>query len=89
MAYPLSVNFIEKKQRNETRKVEKFNTIKIAITAEPMESNLNEAENFSFLGLHEDFAIFIDPATQIPIQVSGNIPTVGKADLRLTKVRLR
>jgi hypothetical protein len=87
--YPLSVNFIEKIQQNTIRKEESINAIKIAIDAEPMESELNEIEDFSFLGLHKDIAIYIDPVSHFPIQVSGIIPTIGNAHLWLTQGRLR
>ena len=87
--YPLTVNFIEKTKQNEIRKEEQINAIKIAIAAEPMESDLEEPEDFSFLGLHKDLAIYIDSATHIPVQISGTIPTVGQADLKLDKVLLK
>jgi hypothetical protein len=86
--YPINVNFIDKTQQNAIRKEESINALKIAITAEPMESDLNEVENFSFLGLHKDIAIYLDPATRLPIQVSGIIPTIGRAHLNLIEVRL-
>jgi hypothetical protein len=85
--YPISVNFIEANQERKIRKEERVNTIKIAISAEPMESDLNEDENFSFLGLHKDIAIYIDPATHFPVQVSGIIPTIGAVDLKLSEVQ--
>jgi len=87
--YPLNANFIDKTQQKTIRKEESVNAIKIAIAAEPLESDLNQVENFSFLGLHKDIAIYIDPATRLPVQVSGIIATVGNAHLKLTEVRLR
>jgi hypothetical protein len=39
--------------------------------------------------LNEDIAIYFDPATRLPIQVSGIISTVGNAHLELTEVHLR
>lgn len=87
--YPLNVSFFDKTRQNITRKEGRINTVKIAMNAEAMESDLNEVENFSFLGLHEDIVIYFDPATRLPIQVSGIIPTIGNAHLKLTEVRLR
>jgi len=87
--YPISVNFGEKAQQREIRKEERIDALKIAINAEPMESDLDEVENFSFLGLHEDISIYIDPQTALPIQVSGIIPTVGRAHLKLVEVGLK
>jgi hypothetical protein len=87
--YPLNANFIDMTQQNAIRKEERIKALKIAITAEPMESDLKESENFSFLGLHQDIAIYIDPATHLPIQVSGIIPTIGKVHLKLSAVQMR
>jgi hypothetical protein len=87
--YPLRANFIEKSPQNTIRNEESINAIKIAMSAEPIESDLDEVENFSFLGLYKDIAIYFDPATRLPIQVSGIIYTVGNARLELMEVRLR
>lgn len=84
----LKADYFEKSQGNKVRIEKEVDTLKVALDAEPMESNLNEMENFSFLGLHKDISIYIDPITHLPIQVSGTIPTVGKAHLNLVEVRL-
>jgi hypothetical protein len=85
--YPVSVNFIEKRQQDEIRKTERDSAIKIGVKAEPLESDLKPVENFSFLGLHQDISIFIDPATQLPLQASGIITGVGKAELKLNEMK--
>jgi hypothetical protein len=87
--YPLTVNFIQKTQPNKIGKEETTKAIKIAISAEPMESNLKEPEDFSFLGLHQDTAIYIDSATNFPVQISGIIPTLGMASLKLSEVQTK
>ena len=84
--YPLSVNYIEKIQQTTTRKKGTINTLKITITAEPMDSGLKQAENFSFLGFHSDIVIYIEPTSGLPIQAEGVIPTIGTAQLRLNEV---
>ena len=83
--YPLSVNYIEKKQTS-TRKMGTINTLKITITAEPMDSELKQAENFSFLGFHSNIVIYIEPTSRLPIQAEGVIPTIGTAQLKLNEV---
>ncbi len=87
--YPLGINFIEKTKQNEIRREERINATKIAITAKPLESDLNEAENFSFFGLHKDIVLYIDPARNMPIRVTGIISSVGKVELNLLEVRLK
>jgi uncharacterized protein YjaZ len=84
--YPLSVNYIEKTQQATIRKKGTINTLKITITAESMNSALKEAENFSFLGFHRNIVIYIEPSSHLPIQASGDIPTIGTTQLKLNEV---
>jgi hypothetical protein len=84
---PINVNFIQATQQRKVRREERIDSIKIAVSAEPMESDPNEDEIFSFLGLQKDIAIYIDPATYFPMQVSGIIPTIGNVDLKLNEVQ--
>jgi hypothetical protein len=72
-------NYIEKSQPVETRKKE--GTLKALKFAK-------EAENFSFLGFHNNIAIYIDPTTGLPIQVGGVIPSIGKVELKLNFAQL-
>ena len=50
--YPLKVKYMNKTPQTEVRQEKTMETLKIALTAEPMESDLKDRENFSFLGLH-------------------------------------
>ncbi len=84
--YPLSVNYIEKTQQTTIRKEGTIKTLKITITPEPMNSELKEAENFSFLGLHSNIVIYLEPGSRLPIQASGDIPTIGTTQLKLNEV---
>jgi hypothetical protein len=85
---PLEVSYLEKKPQTETRKQTQIQALKIALTSEPMGPNSNETENFSFLGFHKDIVIYIDPVACIPIQISGVIPSIGKAELKLIRINL-
>ena len=87
--FPISASFIEKRQQAETHKEGFVKALKIRLTSEPMESDLNEAENFSFLGFHKDISIYVDPSNGHPVQASGSIPTAGKATLNLKKIWLK
>jgi hypothetical protein len=84
---PIKINYIQKKHQVETRIEGTVRALKFAITAHPIETQLEDAENFSFLGFHKDITIYIDPSTALPIQASGIIPTIGKADLVLKEMR--
>ena len=43
-------------------------------------------EEFTFMGLQGDFEMYVDGATHIPVQVDGEIPGIGKLQLRLNEV---
>jgi hypothetical protein len=81
--HPIRIDYIEKNQQSTIRKNDMIKAHKISITASPTVSDSKESENFSFLGFRRDISIFIDPISQLPIQASGIIPTVGRTDLRL------
>jgi hypothetical protein len=85
----LGVNYIEKKNQATVRKQGTIEALKISITSNPMDSTLKEAENFSLLGFHNNIVIYIEPATGLPIQADGVIPTIGKAQLKLNEVKWR
>ena len=87
--HSLKVNYIEKDQQTETHQKGTIEALKIAIETRPMESNLNDSEDFSILGLQKDIVIFIDAISHLPLQISGHIPGVGKVDLKLNEVRVR
>ena len=86
---PIKINYIEKNRQAETRKEGTVKALRFAITAEPIEPHVEDVENFSFLGFHKDITIYIEPSSGLPIQASGIIPTIGKADLVLEKVELK
>jgi hypothetical protein len=86
--HSLKVDFIEKNQQNEIRRQGEVEAIKIALEAQPLASDLEKAENFSFFGFQEDIAIFIDPVSNLPIQLSGKIPKVGNVTIKLHEVRI-
>ncbi|MGD8990765.1 MAG: hypothetical protein PVI00_04840 [Desulfobacterales bacterium] len=87
---PVKINYIEKNQQVETRKEGTLKALKITINAQPMEkSGMEDVENFSFLGFHGEVSIYVEPVSGLPIQVSGIIPAIGRADLKLNKVQLK
>lgn len=87
--YSFKVNYTEKTQDKEIRREKSLEAIKITIMAKPMASDLKDTENFSFLGLHKDIAVYIDSASHIPVRVSGTIPSVGKVNLKIREVWLK
>ena len=84
---PVKINYIVKNRQVETRKEGTVKALKFTMTAQPIESQLEDAENFSFLGFHKDITIYVEPNSGLPIQASGMIPTIGKADLVLKEVK--
>ena len=87
--HALEVDFIEKKQQGEIRRRGEVEALKIALETQPLASDLKKVEDFSFLGFQEDIAIFIDPASSLPIQLSGKISMAGNQTIKLHEVWLR
>lgn len=85
----LKVDFIEKKQQSEIRRQGEVKALKLTLEAQPLASDLKEVEDFSFLGFQKDIAIFIDPQTNLPIQLSGRIPMAGNVAINLNEVQLK
>ena len=82
----VKADYYEKSPRKKVRVKKEVEALKIAFYAEPMKSDLTEPENFSFLGFHKDIAIYIDPASRIPVLATGVITGVGKVELKLREV---
>ena len=85
----LEVDYAEKAGEGEVGKKGKVDGLRVTLESEPMARDKDNAENFSFLGMHEDIAIYIDPELRIPLQVSGKIPTVGAVTLKLSEVKMK
>jgi hypothetical protein len=85
----LKVNYSEKAAEAEVRKKGAVEAIRVKLDAEPMKSDLEKVENFSFFGLRSDISIYLDPKSHIPIQINGKIPTVGSVKLKLREVRMK
>ncbi len=85
----LKVNYLETHGDNQTRVDKKIDTIKISFQPRSLAPTDIEPEAFSFLGLKGDFDIFIDQATNLPVQVSGKTSVFGKVDIRLHEVELK
>jgi len=84
----LKVNYLEKTLQNEIRKEGMIDTVKISFEPEALVPKDTEPEEFSFLGLKGDFEIYIDSASRLPIQVTGNIKGSGKVSITLHEVGL-
>jgi hypothetical protein len=85
----LEVSYLEKKSNNARQQKRQIKAFKVALTSNPMESVLNDSENFSFFGFHTDITLYVDTTLGLPLRVSGIIPAFGKADLELREVNLR
>jgi hypothetical protein len=87
--HSLNVDFIEKSQQGEMRRQGEVEALKIALEIQPLPSDLEKVEDFSFLGFQENIALFIDPVAGIPIQISGIISKVGNVAIKLAEIRLK
>jgi len=87
--HSVQIDYIEKNGQAQNRRQQEVQALKIILETQPLESDLEAVENFSFLGFHSDIAFFVDPASRLPIQISGVIPRAGKVTVKLNEVRLR
>jgi len=87
--HTLEVDYSETREEGEVRKKGKVDGLRITLEAQPLQSDLKNAENFSFFGFHKDITIDIDPELRLPLQVSGRIPTIGAVALKLSGVSMR
>jgi len=85
----LEVDYSVRSGEGKVEKMGKVDGLRVTLETEPLVSNKKNAENFSFLGMHEDIAIHIDPELRTPLQVSGKIPTVGAVTLKLSEVKMK
>jgi hypothetical protein len=82
----LEVNYLEKTLKKDIRREGMIDVVKISFKPRAMVPQDEQPEEFSFMGLKGDFEIYIDAATRIPVQVSGQISRIGKIHIRLQKV---
>ncbi len=82
----VKVDFIERRESGPTQRQGEVEALAIALETEPLASDLDKPENFSFLGMHKDIVIYLDPHTNLPLQISGHIAKVGAGDLKLLDV---
>jgi hypothetical protein len=85
----IKADYFETLRGKKVRIEKEVEALKIVLYSEPMESELTESENFSFLGFHKDIAIYVDPASRLLLKASGIISGVGKVDLTLHEAQLK
>jgi len=84
----IKLNYLENSGGNQTRREKEIDAAKVSFKPRALVPEGKEHEEFSFLGINGDFDIFIDKATQLPVQISGKILTFGKIDIKLQEVSL-
>jgi len=82
----LKVSYIEKNLGKDIRREGMIDTVKISFKPRALVPRDEQPEDFSFLGLKGNFEIYIDAATRIPVQVSGQISGIGTVQIRLQTV---
>ena len=82
----LKVSYIEKNQKNDMRREGMTDTLIISFKPRALAPPDQLPEEFSFMGLRGDFEIYIDAATGVPVQISGQISRMGKVHIGLQAV---
>ena len=85
----LQVDYTERLQETEVHKEALVDVLKISLHARPLNTLVDEDEAFSFLGLMGDIELYMDIHSRVPVRISGEIPTFGRADFWLKEVKLR
>lgn len=83
----LNVSYVEKNRRNEIQRQGKTDAVRMAFKPRALTPQGKKPEEFSFMGLKGDFEIYLDPVSRLPLQVSGQIPRIGKIHIRLQSVQ--
>ena len=85
----LDVDYLVRAAGREAIRVNKRTSlVKLALAATPLGDYQGEVEDFSFLGFKKEVMLFFDAAKRLPVLISGQMPTIGRAELRLTAVEL-
>jgi hypothetical protein len=82
----LKVSYLEKTLKKDIRREGLIDAVKISFETRALVPQDEQPEEFSFMGLKGNFEIYIDGATRIPVQVSGQISRIGKVHIRLQTV---
>lgn len=84
----VAVNYTERTRTAERRRSANIQTVNVSVNAEPLDPSADAVDRFSFLGLRGDITIYLDPRSGIPVQVSGDIPVIGRVDFKLLEAWL-
>jgi len=82
----MKVSYLEKTLKKDIRREGLIDAVKISFEPRALVPQDKQPEEFSFMGLRGDFEIYVDGATRIPVQVSGQISRIGKVHIRLQTV---
>lgn len=69
----------------ESRRRGMIQAVDVLLKSRSLNDDAKESETFSFLGLRGDVHIYVDPTSAIPVQVSGDIPFIGKTNFILRR----
>lgn len=85
----MKVNYLEKSGGNQIRREKTIEAVKISFQPRALVPEDKQSEEFSFLGLKGEFDIYVDPASNLPVRVSGKTSIFGKVDIKLQEVELK
>jgi hypothetical protein len=81
----IEVNFKSQQNGNKTTtKNDEYKTLHIRMNAVPIDPA--GADDFDFLGLKGDIDLYIDPASRVLVQISGDAAIIGYTDIKLQAV---
>lgn len=80
----LKADYTQKSSAGERRVSGRVDAIHISVDSRRLGPDSEEGD-FEFLGLRGDVEMWVDQTTRVPIQISGRVPVVGKAHVRLRR----
>ena len=83
-----SVRFVESLGRHPRVRKGKLPALRVRLASAPVGAQADD-DQFALLGMTGGIEVALDPATRVPLQLSGDAPYVGKVTFRLKAAALR
>jgi hypothetical protein len=83
-ARTVSFDYLEKRAGEEKRQVGNISAVGVSLASRPIGSYRGDVEDF----FRDGTQLYFSPEDQLPLVVSGELPLIGRVDLRLSEIHL-
>lgn len=84
----VAADFQERREGAATRRKGKLPALRVRLSSAPV-GTPDDDDQFALLGMTGGIEVALDPASRVPLQLSGDAPYVGKVTFRLKAATLR